>query len=73
MNVLSRTSGVTLGVSASPLQDGGNFWRSQLLNLLEFHLWVVVFPSPETGISLLTAGFTAGYLDCAPYFSLMKT
>lgn len=31
------------------------------------------FPSPEIGISLLTTGFTAGYLDCVPYFSLMKT
>ena len=33
----------------------------------------VFFPSPETGIELLTTGFTAGYLGCVPYFSLLKT
>lgn len=42
---------------ASGWRRGLTLGQSQLLNLLEFHLWVVFFfPSPEIGINLLTKG-----------------
>lgn len=64
---------------ASGWRRGLTFGQSQLLNVLEFRCGLFFgvvfffFPSPEIGINLLTTGFTAGYLDCVPYFSLMKT